>query len=162
MIEVMKSPTADSRSCDYRNVTKERLKNSTIDHCIDVRNGIAFVCDLLQHRADTHDADKLSDLDGFHKEFITGFETKEWLNNHYRVNRHHITTEGGQPENVNLIDVIEMLVDCVVAGMARTGAVYPIHIPPVIMEIAVANTVKLLTDNVVVRENALDSQNSST
>ena len=54
------------------------------------------------------------------------------------------------PSDVNLIDVIEMLIDCVCAGKARTGVVYPINISSEILQKAVKNTVEVLKENVVV------------
>ena len=41
-------------------------------------------------------------------------------------------------------DVIEMIIDCVCAGLARTGEVYEIKIDSAVLEKAVQNTVDLL------------------
>lgn len=56
------------------------------------------------------------------------------------------------PEDVNLIDVLEMIVDCVMAGMARTGNVYPLDIKNEVLRKAFDNTVELLKRNVEVIE----------
>jgi hypothetical protein len=51
---------------------------------------------------------------------------------------------------VNLIDVLDMIVDCVMAGMARTGSVYPLEIDQDVLRRAFENTVELLKANVAV------------
>lgn len=54
------------------------------------------------------------------------------------------------PEDVNLIDVIDMVCDCVMAGMARSGSVYPLDIKDEVLRRAFNNTVTMLTSNVQV------------
>jgi hypothetical protein len=56
----------------------------------------------------------------------------------------------GVPEDVNLIDVLDMITDCVMAGMGRTGTVYPLNIPPEVLMKAFQNTVELLKSQIVV------------
>ena len=43
-----------------------------------------------------------------------------------------------------------MIVDCVMAGMGRSGSVYPLAIPPDVLMAAFQNTVELLKREVVV------------
>lgn len=50
------------------------------------------------------------------------------------------------PDDVNLVDVMEMVCDCVCAGLARSGSVRPVEIPSDILQKAVANTAKLVED----------------
>ena len=45
-----------------------------------------------------------------------------------------------------------MIADCVMAGMARSGSVYPLNIKPEVLQTAFENTVKLLKENVTVEE----------
>ena len=45
---------------------------------------------------------------------------------------------------INLLDVIEMIVDCVCAGKTRSGAVRDLEISTDILEKALKNTVKLV------------------
>jgi hypothetical protein len=49
---------------------------------------------------------------------------------------------------VNLIDVLEMICDCVCAGMARSGNVYPVNISSEILQKAVKNTVEMCIKSV--------------
>lgn len=150
MIKIHKSKTADTRSCDFTKVDRAILLESTIQHIADVKHGLEFFEEMLYMASKRHDIDKITDLDTFHKEFITGFKTTIWYDNHRKINRHHLLAEDGIPEDVNLIDVLEMVVDCVMAGMGRSGTVYPIELKPEVLEKALANTVNLLKENVEV------------
>jgi hypothetical protein len=47
-----------------------------------------------------------------------------------------------------------MIVDCVMAGMARSGSVYDLKLPPEVLEKAFQNTVELLKSQVVVDHGA--------
>jgi hypothetical protein len=60
------------------------------------------------------------------------------------VNRHHLDKADGVPTDVNLIDVLEHIADCVMAGMARSGSVYELKLPDEVLQRAFANTVNLL------------------
>ena len=154
MIAIKKSATADTRSCDPTKVTKEQLLESSLQHIDDVRRGITFFQRELQRSANNHDLDKVSP-DGiawFHSDFVTGFAQHGWWDNHRKINRHHLLQEDGIPADVNLIDVLDMIADCVMAGMGRTGTVYPLDISPELLKRAFDNTAKMLQDQVVVEE----------
>lgn len=150
MIEIKMSPTADTRTCDFSLVTKEQLLASSIQHIGDVKQGMDFFNTLMWAAACDHDHDKLSAIDHFHADFITGFKETGWWDNHRKVNRHHLLQADGVPVDVNLIDVMDMIVDCVMAGMARSGSVYPLEISDKVLRDAFNNTVELLTSHVVV------------
>lgn len=150
MIKIQKSKTADTRSCDYANVTREQLYDSTVQHIGDVKAGLDFFSQMMSDAANRHDYDKKTNLRQFHADFVTGFVQQSWYQNHIKVNRHHLAALGGVPEGVNLIDVMEMICDCVMAGMGRTGTVTPIKIDADILEEAVNNTVELLKSQIVV------------
>lgn len=66
----------------------------------------------------------------------------EWYQLHINKERHHLLSRC--PEDVNLLDVLEMVVDCVCAGMARSGDVYPIEINDDILNKALSNTIELI------------------
>jgi len=125
------------------------LKSSE-QHRDDVAKGFEFFADMLVEQSWQHDHDKLSDIDGFHRDFQTGFKQTIWWDNHRKVNRHHLLQEDGVPEDVNLVDVLDMIVDCVMAGMGRSGSVYPLDISPEVLVSAFQNTVDLLKSQIVV------------
>jgi hypothetical protein len=150
MIRIKKSPTADTRTCDFANTKKETLLASSYQHIEDVGKGLQWFRMMLHESANVHDHDKISDIDGFHRDFLTGFAQTTWWDNHRKVNRHHLLEPDGVPEDVNLIDVLDMIADCVMAGMARSGSVYPLNIDPEVLMRAFQNTVEELKANVEV------------
>ena len=150
MIKIKPSTTADTRTCD---VTEYQLYESSIQHIRDVQKGLQFFQERLESSGVVHDYDKLTRLKHFYSDFKNNFETTGWWDNHRKVNRHHLTHIDGIPEDVNLIDVLEYLTDCIMAGMARQGKVNPIpEIEVAVLMKAYHNTVKLLMDNAEVDE----------
>ena len=158
MINIHKSPTADTRTCDFTNTTKETLLASSKNHIMDVVRAMAFFSGQIIEAAGQHDYDKLTDIDWFHADFITGFKQTGWWDNHRRIHRHHLAQEDGVPPDVNLIDILEYISDCVMAGMARSGDVYKLEMTPELLQRAFDNTVAMLKDQVVVIENSPDHQ----
>lgn len=152
MITINKSQTADTRTCDFANVSKDTLHASSLQHIGDVREALKFFRNGLFQAAQVHDFDKLTDLDGFHRDFVTGFAQTEWWDKHRKLNRHHLLQADGVPADVNLIDVLDMIADCVMAGMARSGSVYALNLDPEVLMRAFQNTVELLKKEVVVAE----------
>ena len=150
MIKIHQSKTADTRSCDFTQVTKEQLFESSVQHIGDVKQGLDFFKEMINQAAYHHDYDKLKDIEGFHHDFIGGFKETMWWDNHRKVNRHHLLVDDGIPTDVNLIDVLDMITDCVMAGMGRTGTVYHLNIKPELLLLAFQNTVQLLKDQVIV------------
>ena len=132
--------------------TKEDLIESTKEHMKDVAAGLKFFAEKLEEAAKTHDFDKLENIDAFYDDFLSGFDKTEWWNNHTVISRHHINICGKSFEDVNLLDVLEYIVDCVMAGLARNGKVYKVELPYDILSTAFGNTVKLLIDNVKIVE----------
>jgi hypothetical protein len=153
VIEITKSETADTRTCDFATVSEATLKKSSETHIDDVSRGLSFFAELLAVAAVTHDSDKLSALAHFHSDFVTGFKTTGWWDDHRKITRHHLNVADGVPVDVNLIDVLEMIVDCVMAGMARSGTVYDVEIQQDVLKRAFDNTVELLKGRVIVKAN---------
>jgi hypothetical protein len=177
-IEVKPSPTADTRSCDPKTVSKEQLLESSQKHIKDVTNAINWLANELMTRRPGydydgyfinehhhHDHDKLSDIDGFHRDFIRANESPfidgEWYKKHLKVNRHHLNTPDGIPDDVNLIDVLEHIADCATAGMARSGSVFPIELADELLQKAVKNTLELMISKIIVVEDASSTNHKS-
>eukprot|EP00918_Siedleckia_nematoides_P028969 GHVU01062248.1.p2 GENE.GHVU01062248.1~~GHVU01062248.1.p2 ORF type:complete len:160 (-),score=23.77 GHVU01062248.1:1746-2225(-) len=154
MIKIQKSATADTRTCDYANVTKETLLESSRQHIRDVQEAHQFFSRKIAEALLAHDTDKITDIDGFHRDFLTGFTVTEWWDRHRKLNRHHLQQPDGCPVDVNLIDVLDFIADCVMAGMGRSGSVYALKLGPEILERAFQNTVTLLKSQVVVESPA--------
>lgn len=150
MIKITKSETADTRTCDFANTSKETLLASSRQHIGDIARALAFFVEKIVIAAGEHDYDKLAAIDWFHADFVTGFKETGWWDNHRKIHRHHINMADGVPENVNLLDVLEHIADCVMAGMARSGDVYKLKLSDELLQRAFNNTVTLLKEQVVV------------
>lgn len=150
MIKIKPSPTADTRTCDFANVSKETLLASSHQHINDVESALMLFAQMIGTAASVHDTDKITDIDGFHRDFVTGFKQTEWWDRHRALNRHHLNNDDGVRDDVNLIDVLDFIADCVMAGMARSGSVTPLKLSPELLEKAFQNTVELLKRNVQV------------
>lgn len=153
MIEISRSPTADTRTCDFTKVTEDTLYLSSQLHINDVQRALAFFGYLLDDASRRHDFDKLSDIAGFHRDFLTGFKETTWWDRHRKLNRHHLNMADGVPDDVNLIDVLDMIADGVMAGAARSGVdkVYKPELPDDVLRRAFDNTFALLLSQVRVR-----------
>ena len=128
-------------------------------HSEDVNHLMKAVASEIRDRGTIHDYTKLSEPEKslFYRELCSTIEGKmdnfikgEWYPLHCVYERHHLNIHC--PDDVNLIDVIEMLCDCVCAGMARSGEVRPVEINADILEKAVQNTVTMLTDAIEIVE----------
>ncbi len=150
LITIRPSPTADTRSCDWSKVSKDQLCDSSVQHREDIRKGFEFFMRMMDRQAELHDHDKLSNIDGFHADFQTGFEVTTWWDEHRKINRHHLLQDDGIPDDVNLVDVFDLIIDCTMAGLARSGDVYPITLSPNVLARAFENTCALLKSHVVV------------
>ena len=152
-----------TNKCDTRTLKKGQTLNikdveeDTKKHREAVYDACQMLATKLEIQAMRHDYTKCDDfLPMFKRALETGFKDDEfkklnWWQIHKTTERHHLNDF--VPENVNLIDVIEMLCDCVCAGKARTGKVFKIELSNELLQQAVENTVEYLIDNIKVEEN---------
>lgn len=155
-VTIQRNKNGDSRVADHVPTVAEFDESNRL-HAKDVRELMyAFSYDI-QTRAIEHDWTKLKEpyRSMFYRDMcntICGridFFNGEWSKLHYdELERHHLNRH--HPEDVNLIDVIEMLCDCVAAGMARSGNVYDVTISDTVLQKAVQNTVELLKECVTI------------
>lgn len=153
-ITIKPSPTADTRSADHE-VTIDELRKSSEQHIGDVCKGMDYVASLLRKAGERHDFTKTKYLKEFFDDFRRAQETGVWTNGwfdriHKVQERHHLNDR--VPEDVNLIDVIEHIVDCVMAGKGRAGEFKPDALGSGILERAYQNTQKLIADAVTVKQ----------
>lgn len=156
-IIIYKSHNADTRSADT-NVTKAQLEKDTISHINDVQNVGYWLIEKLKNQLAEHDHTKLDYLDEFYNDFSkklddknANFKDMKWFKERHMTERHHLNDS--VPDDVNLLDILEMVIDCTCAGLARSGTVYPITISQEILENAIDNTKNLIIDNVEVVDN---------
>ena len=150
-IKIYKSPNADTRSAKG-NVSKDELLSQTVSHIFDVQNVGQYLAEKFKDQICEHDHTKVDYIDEFYDNFISGkqgedFKSLSWWQKHM-TERHHLNDS--VPDDVNLLDVLEMVVDCTVAGLARSGSVYDITIPNEVLVKAINNTKNLIINNVEV------------
>jgi hypothetical protein len=133
-------------------VSKETLLASSKQHIGDVYQAMGLFAQRIHWAAMTHDHTKITYIDEFHSDFKTKFEVQHWFDNHKRIERHHINYPEGVRDDVNLIDVLEHIADCVMAGMGRSGSVYPLELSNELLQKAFQNTIILLKNEVTVEE----------
>lgn len=147
MIEFIHSPEADSRVIDGK-LDIEKLKLATNIHISYVSQGLNYLADLLKQAGIWHDYTKLSNMGEFHKAVESGSTRKSrWYKMHIRQERHHLSKP---PDDVNLVDVLEHIVDCVMAGTARQEDIYDIRLSDETLQKAYKNTVELVKSQIVV------------
>ena len=157
-VKIKQNKLGDTRTAT-RTPTFQEFVDSNQLHCEDVENMTTEIaCEIIK-RGKRHDTTKRMEpyRSLFYRELCAKIEGKiddftngEWYPMHCKTERHHLNEYS--PEDVNLIDVIEMICDCVCAGMARSGRVYPIEIPPEILQKAVQNTIQMCVDAVEIQE----------
>ena len=158
MIRIKRHTEGDSRVAVYPPTISE-FDVANADHIQDVKNLADLFCAVLKGTAARHDWTKEKEpyRTMFYKDLCDAIEGKmefmdgEWARLHYdELERHHLKKYC--PEDVNLFDVVEMICDCVAAGMARSGEIYDIDIPADVLTKAVENTVEILKSHVEVVE----------
>lgn len=155
MIEIRKNPNGDTRTAP-KGITFEQFADANDMHRQDVK---AVMCELaarLQKAGEEHDYTKKSEESLFYENYVEAVNGNEdfvkspWYQMHVKRERHHLLSHC--PEDVNLIDVLEMLSDCVCAGMARSGSVRAIELEDEILQKAVKNTTDLISSMLVLKE----------
>ncbi|WP_405296395.1 hypothetical protein [Methanobrevibacter sp.] len=154
---IKNTQNADSRTANDE-LTKETLHEATVIHRADVQQLMGIVGEMIIERGDDHDFTKIIYFDEFAEEVLKPHTNDEFINAHwYQTHifeeRHHLNANC--PLDVNLIDVLELICDCIVAGKGRAGRVTPAYLKlkdPTILERAYWNTVKMLDDIVEVKK----------
>ena len=150
-IIIDRNPNGDTRTAS-KDVTFEQFQVANDMHREDVRQAMKYFAYLINHAGLKHDHTKSSEEKLFYRNFLstindgTDFVKDEWYQMHVNTERHHLFSRC--PDDVNLIDVLEMIADCVCAGLARSGEVRDLEIDPEILERAVKNTVDLLVKEI--------------
>lgn len=148
-VEIRRNTHGDTRVAKYI-PTIDQFGRSNYLHAKDVERLMCAVSQQIKHTSEHHDWTKRSepyksmfyqDMIETMKEHIV-FDQGEWAKMHYEIERHHL--DKFVPDDVTLVDVIEMLCDCVAAGLARKGMVDEVTIPAEVLEKAVKNTVEWL------------------
>ena len=148
MIGIIKDPNGDTRTANG-DIDFATFHKANARHREDVANAMDFLASEITYAGASHDHTKTGkDEEEFYKEFNeyrkTGedFKNSPWYQMHIREEKHHLNSY--VHKDVDLIDVLEMIADCVCAGLARSGEVRPIEISPDVLALAVQNTADLI------------------
>ena len=155
MVTIYKNPNGDTRTAP-KNVSFEEFQEANDMHREDVNQVMYELSQMIDKRGENHDCTKKSQERMFYNNFLstmnegTDFVNDEWYQLHIKAERHHLLSYC--PDDVNLIDVLEMISDCVCAGMARSGEIRDLEIDSDIINRAVQNTAKMIKDMIEVKE----------
>lgn len=152
-IIIKKNPNGDTRTAP-KGITIDDFMIANDSHRKDVFNVMNALASKVTEAGHKHDWTKVAHTkydayeNGFYNDFVATQEGKlnfiegDWYKMHVEKERHHLLSHC--PEDVNLIDVLEMVVDCTCAGLARSGEVRPMEINEEILKKAMNNTVELI------------------
>ena len=153
-IIIHKNPNGDTRTAP-KDITFEQFQGANNSHMRDVANVMWAIAGKLKDNGCKHDWTKKSEEKMFYRDFLAtmndgvDFVSGEWYQLHVNTERHHLFSRC--PDDVNLLDVIEMIVDCVCAGKTRSGEVRDLEISQEILNKALKNTVKMVDEMTVVK-----------
>ena len=137
---------------DYTKTDKNEIKNEFLTnsamHINYVQKGCAFIANKIIEAGIEHDHTKISLIDEFFDEETNKFKG---LQAHMSAERHH-QIKDGCPDDVTLIDIIEFMVDVVMAATARKGRVSDEPLSDEILQKAYKNTFEMLKREVVVED----------
>lgn len=155
MLVIKKNPNGDTRTAQ-KDVSFEQFQEANDMHRRDVSAVMVALAERLVTAGEYHDITKITQERMFYRDFLAtmnegeDFTDSEWYRLHVRAERHHLFSRC--PDDVNLIDVMEMIADCVCAGLARSGEVRSLEIDGDILRAAVENTADLIKSMIIVRE----------
>ena len=136
---------------------EEQLLLDTLTHRDDVCECMKNIASYIEDIGEWHDWSKIEYFDDFQKDCLERlttpqFKEREWYHIHTCKERHHINAR--TPSDVNFFDIIEMFVDCIVAGKTRTGKVNNsfLVLPQSVINEAYWNTIKLLQEKIIIEE----------
>lgn len=155
MIRITKNPNGDTRTAP-KGITFEQFQQANNMHIQDVQSVMWELSRMVDKAGDLHDYTKKTHEREFYRDFVNtqengaDFVNSEWYQLHVNAERHHLLSNC--PDDVNLIDVLEMVADCTCAGLARSGEIRALEINSEILDRAVKNTAELIKSMVQVIE----------
>jgi len=116
-----------------------------------VLDGLLYFADQLTEIGQKHDYTKIEKFPDFRAALQAGdIKNSEWYKYHISEERHHLVAKS--TKDVNLLDILEYLTDCVMAGYARSGEVYDLELSSNLLQRAFKNTVEMLKNQIVIKE----------
>lgn len=152
-IKIQANPNGDNRTAPD-GISFEQFHEANLSHISDVKRVMRVLGTELILKGISHDFTKIAYEEEFFKDFLTkkgkDFVSGDWYQKHIHEEKHHPFSYCH--EDINLLDIIETIVDCVCAGKARSGEIRSLEFDEDILNKAVANTVKLIDEMTEVEE----------
>ena len=154
MIIIYKNPNGDTRTAP-EGITFEQFQEANDMHIEDVKEVMYELSKMVDRAGENHDCTKKIQERMFYRDFVNtqkngaDFVNGEWYQLHVKAERHHLLSNC--PDDVNLIDVLEMIADCTCAGLARNGEIRDLEISEEILIKAIKNTAELIKSMIVVK-----------
>lgn len=149
MVTICKNPYGDTRTVPRGNkVEFTDFQAANDSHKREVSEVMSEFANMIIERGKAHDSTKKNQERMFYRDFQdtlangNNFAESEWYQMHIRAERHHLSDYC--PEDVNLIDVLEMIVDWVCATLARGTKIGSLDIDDVTLHKAIGNTVEMI------------------
>ena len=148
IVEIDKSPNADSRTADKGKVSFEDFSKATDMHREDVKNVIYELARRLREIGDKHDWTKKEQEDEYYDSYVTSkkngtdFHKSDWYKNHVKEERHHIKYHVAA--DINLLDILEVICDHCCDELVEKGKVGKMDIDKDVLMKAFNNTVELV------------------
>ena len=154
-IKIKHNPNGDTRTVT-KPATFSDFHKANTDHIKDVNNVMKALGNRLKTQGYCHDGTKIQYEDLFYENYLDSilngkdFVSNEWYQKHIHAEKHHPFSYCH--DDINLLDILETIVDCVCAGKARSGEIRPLEFDEEILKKAVVNTVKLIDEMTEVDE----------
>ena len=153
-IKILKTTKCDTRAIDD-NFTETDVLSDSIKHISAVMSVAEALAYTFVGRCTHHDWTKI-DKEHLHDYFEAlkskkvgdEFKKLKWYQDHITLERHHPADHCC--DDINLLDILEMCIDVVVAGKARTGEIYKPEIDDSVLRKALNNTIDWIAEAVEV------------
>ena len=154
-ISIKRNPNGDTRTAP-KNITLEQFREANFSHKKDVYEVMKCLSKMLEMNGTKHDFTKICFEQEFYDNFLDtinngkDFVSNTWYQEHIKYEKHHPLSYCH--EDIDLLDIIEMAVDVVCAGLGRSGNVSDIKIDSEILQKALSNTITKLKNYMEVEE----------
>ena len=141
----IKSMSAYITKTDIKEATKDEILKASAIHIQDVQKGCVFLANKIIEAGINHDYTKISLNDKFFD------ENNQYIGVHAHTaaeRHHHIKNQC--PDDVTLIDILEFMVDVIMAATARKGRVSDEPLSDEILQKAYKNTFELLKKEITI------------
>lgn len=147
MVTIRRNPNGDTRTAP-KDVSYEEFQQANDMHIEDVKSVMRDIAAAMMYKGAKHDWTKKMYEEVFYRDFKdtidngTDFIKSPWYKLHVEEEAHHPLADCH--DDITLLDIIEMIADCVCAGKARSGEIRELEISDDILKKAFNNTVKLI------------------